>query len=79
MSWTEQNNKLSKEFVFKNFSQAFAFMTQVALLAEKADHHPEWKNVWNKVWIDLCTHSEGSTVTTKDRELAKAIDAAYRP
>jgi 4a-hydroxytetrahydrobiopterin dehydratase len=79
MSWTEQNNKLSKEFVFKNFSQAFAFMTQVALLAEKADHHPEWKNVWNKVWIDLCTHSEGSTVTTKDRELAKAIDAVYRP
>lgn len=79
MSWTEQNNKLSKEFVFKNFSQAFAFMTQVALLAEKADHHPEWKNVWNKVWIDLCTHSQGSTVTTKDRELAKAIDAVYRP
>ncbi len=79
MSWTEQNNKLSKEFVFKNFSQAFAFMTQVALLAEKADHHPEWKNVWNKVWIDLCTHSEGSTVTTKDRELAKAIDTVYRP
>ena len=79
MSWTEQNNKLSKEFVFKNFSQAFAFMTQVALLAEKADHHPEWKNVWNKVWIDLCTHSEGSTVTVKDRELAKAIDTVYRP
>jgi len=79
MSWTEQNNKLSKEFVFKNFSQAFAFMTQVALLAEKADHHPEWKNVWNKVWIDLCTHSEGSTVTSKDRELANAIDTVYRP
>ncbi|MBC7486346.1 MAG: 4a-hydroxytetrahydrobiopterin dehydratase [Cytophagaceae bacterium] len=79
MSWTEQNNKLSKEFVFKNFSQAFAFMTQVALLAEKADHHPEWKNVWNKVWIDLCTHSDGSTVTSKDRELAKAIDTVYRP
>lgn len=79
MSWTEQNNKLSKEFVFKNFSQAFAFMTQVALLAEKADHHPEWKNAWNKVWIDLCTHDEGSTVTAKDRELAKAIDATYCP
>jgi 4a-hydroxytetrahydrobiopterin dehydratase len=79
MSWIEQNNKLSKEFVFKDFSQAFAFMTQVAFLAEKADHHPEWKNVWNKVWIDLCTHSAGSTVTTKDRELAKAIDAVYRP
>ena len=79
MSWTEQNNKLSKEFVFKNFSQAFAFMTQVALLAEKADHHPEWKNVWNKVWIELTTHSAGNTVTTKDRELAQAIDAAYRP
>ncbi|HSZ72613.1 MAG TPA: 4a-hydroxytetrahydrobiopterin dehydratase [Cytophagaceae bacterium] len=79
MSWTEQNNKLSKEFVFKDFSQAFAFMTQVALLAEKADHHPEWRNVWNKVWIELCTHSAGNTITAKDHELAKAIDAAYRP
>lgn len=79
MSWTEQNNKLSKEFIFKNFSQAFAFMTEVAMLAEKADHHPEWKNVWNKVWIELTTHSAGNTVTSKDRELAKAIDAAYRP
>jgi 4a-hydroxytetrahydrobiopterin dehydratase len=79
MSWIEQNNKLCKEFVFKDFSQAFAFMTQVALLAEKADHHPEWKNVWNKVWIELCTHSEGNIITTKDRDLAKAIDTAYRP
>lgn len=79
MSWTEQNNKLSKEFVFKDFSQAFAFMTQVALLAEKADHHPDWKNSWNKVWIDLSTHSKGSTVTAKDRELAEAIDHVYRP
>jgi 4a-hydroxytetrahydrobiopterin dehydratase len=79
MSWTAINNKLSKDFVFKDFSQAFAFMTQVALLAEKADHHPEWKNVWNKVSIELTTHSAGNQVTSKDHELAKAIDAVYRP
>jgi 4a-hydroxytetrahydrobiopterin dehydratase len=79
MSWTEINNTLRKDFVFKDFSQAFAFMTQVAFLAEKADHHPEWKNVWNKVSIELTTHSAGNQVTNKDHELAKAIDAVYRP
>ena len=61
-------------FEFKDFSQAFAFMTRVALLAEKQDHHPQWSNVWNKVTITLCTHSAGNIVTDKDRTLAKAID-----
>ena len=61
-------------FEFKDFSQAFAFMTRVALLVEKQDHHPQWSNVWNKVTITLCTHSAGNIVTDKDRTLAAAID-----
>ena len=74
MSWKEENNSLQKDFTFKDFSEAFAFMTRVALLAEKADHHPEWSNVWNKVSITLCTHSAGHTITQKDIDMAKAID-----
>lgn len=78
MDWKEENDSLNKEFTFDDFSQAFAFMTRVALLAEKADHHPDWKNSWNKVWISLSTHSAGHTITDQDRALAKAIDAVYR-
>lgn len=74
MSWKEENNALHRSFEFKDFSEAFAFMTRVALAAEKMDHHPEWKNVWNKVTIKLNTHSAGSIVTEKDRKLAAAID-----
>ncbi len=72
--WEEQNNKLCREFVFANFSEAFAFMTKVAILAQKMNHHPEWSNVWNKVNISLSTHDEGNIVTEKDRSLARAID-----
>lgn len=72
--WNEQDNKLQREFKFKDFSEAFAFMSRVALLAEKMDHHPEWSNVYNKVTIVLRTHSAGNTVTDKDRALAAAID-----
>lgn len=72
--WEEQNNKLTREFVFANFSEAFAFMTKVAILAQKMNHHPEWSNVWNKVSISLSTHDEGDIVTEKDRSLARAID-----
>ncbi|MBL7778486.1 MAG: 4a-hydroxytetrahydrobiopterin dehydratase [Chitinophagales bacterium] len=72
--WTEENNALRKSFVFKDFSEAFAFMTRVALLAEKHDHHPQWTNVWNRVDIVLQTHSAGNIVTDKDRQLAKEID-----
>lgn len=73
--WEEKNNTLYRKFEFKDFSQAFAFMTRVALAAEKMDHHPDWSNVYNKVEIRLSTHSAGDIVTDKDRKLAKAIDA----
>jgi 4a-hydroxytetrahydrobiopterin dehydratase len=72
--WQEENNKLYRQFNFKNFSEAFAFMTRVALEAEKMDHHPLWTNVYNKVDIWLSTHDAGDIVTEKDRKLAKAID-----
>ena len=72
--WTEQNNALKRTFTFKNFSEAFTFMTHVALAAEKMDHHPYWVNVWNKVEITLNTHSAGDIVTDKDRKLAAEID-----
>ena len=70
-----QQAALSCECVFRDFRQAFAFMTEVALLAEKADHHPEWSNVYNKVSIKLTTHDAGG-LTAKDVALAKQIDAA---
>lgn len=78
MNWkhiTEGNQShLEKTFLFADFSEAFAFMTRVALLAEKANHHPEWSNVWNRVSIKLSTHDAGNVVTEKDRRLAEAID-----
>ena len=73
--WKEEDNKLYKKFEFKNFSEAFAFMTRVALAAEKMDHHPLWTNVYNKVEIWLNTHDAGDVVTDKDRKLAKLVDA----
>jgi 4a-hydroxytetrahydrobiopterin dehydratase len=72
--WQEANNKLYRKFKFKNFSEAFAFMTRVAMEAEKMDHHPLWTNVYNEVEIWLNTHSEGNIVTEKDHKLAKKID-----
>jgi 4a-hydroxytetrahydrobiopterin dehydratase len=72
--WTEENNKLKKTFEFKNFIEAFAFMTRVALIAEKMNHHPEWKNVYNRVEISLSTHDAGDMVTERDKKLADAID-----
>lgn len=72
--WEESNNQLKKTFVFKNFAEAFAFMTRVAFLAEKMEHHPNWTNVYNKVTISLSTHDAGNTVTEKDRQLANQID-----
>ena len=73
--WKEENNTLYKKFEFKNFSEAFAFMTRVAIEAEKADHHPKWTNVYNKVEIWLNTHDAGDVVTEKDKALSKKIDA----
>ncbi|GAB3552113.1 4a-hydroxytetrahydrobiopterin dehydratase [Spirosoma fluminis] len=72
--WQEQDNQLVREFTFTDFSEAFSFMTRVALLAEKMDHHPWWSNVYNQVTIKLTTHDAGNVVTEKDRQLAAAID-----
>jgi 4a-hydroxytetrahydrobiopterin dehydratase len=72
--WQEENNSLYKKFMFKDFIAAFSFMTSVAILSEKANHHPTWKNTYNVVEIWLTTHDAGNTVTEKDRALAKAID-----
>lgn len=72
--WEEKENALHRTFQFKDFSEAFAFMTRVALIAEKMDHHPEWANIYNKVVVKLSTHSMGDIVTEKDRKLAAAID-----
>jgi 4a-hydroxytetrahydrobiopterin dehydratase len=65
---------IRRDFEFRDFSEAFGFMARVALAAEKADHHPDWSNSWNKVGIALATHSEGG-VTGRDVALARAIDA----
>jgi 4a-hydroxytetrahydrobiopterin dehydratase len=72
--WKEENNKLVRTFKFVDFSEAFAFMTRVAMLAETHTHHPNWSNVWNTVNIELTTHEVGNIITQKDRKLAKAID-----
>ncbi|MEZ0538178.1 4a-hydroxytetrahydrobiopterin dehydratase [Fibrella arboris] len=73
--WQETDNKLVRHFTFADFTEAFAFMTRVALIAEKMDHHPFWTNVYNKVTIELTTHDAGNTVTEKDRTLAAAISS----
>ena len=73
--WAEKNNSLYRKFEFKDFKDAFGFMSRVALIAEKMDHHPKWTNVWNTVEIWLSTHSAGDIVTEKDKKLAAAIDA----
>jgi 4a-hydroxytetrahydrobiopterin dehydratase len=72
----DKRDAITREFVFKDFNQAFAFMTQVALAAEKRDHHPEWSNVYNKVRITLSTHDAGG-VTQKDLDLARFIDESF--
>lgn len=71
--WTIKYGKLHREYQFKNFVQAFGFMSQVALLAEKANHHPEWFNVYNKVVVDLMTH-DSQAITDKDIDLACAME-----
>lgn len=72
--WQEQNNSLVQEFVFKDFKEAFVFITKVAKLAEEMDHHPTWTNTYNKVMIKLCTHDQGDIITEKDRLMAEEID-----
>ena len=75
MTWIEKDNSLYRKFEFKDFSEAFAFMTRVALIAEKMNHHPKWTNVWNTVEVWLSTHDAGDVITEKDRKLAEKIDA----
>ena len=73
--WAVVDGKLHREFEFQNFVEAFGFMTMVALLAEKADHHPDWSNSWNKVVIDLVSHDKGG-ITDRDTDLADKINMA---
>jgi 4a-hydroxytetrahydrobiopterin dehydratase len=71
--WETVGGKLRRELKFADFSEAWGFMNRVALLAEKANHHPDWSNSWNTVVIELVSHDKGE-VTDRDRELAAAID-----
>lgn len=73
--WQEKDNSLYSKFEFRDFSEAFAFMTRVAMLAEKMNHHPKWTNVWNTVEVWLSTHDAGNIVTDKDRKLAEKIES----
>ncbi len=72
--WEEKNNALYKKYTFRDFSEAFGFMTRVAIAAEKMNHHPLWTNVYNQVEIWLNTHDAGDVVTDKDRQLSAIID-----
>ena len=72
-SWIIDNKTIKKEFKFENFIEAFGFMSKVALLSEKVDHHPDWQNIYNKVKINLTTHDKGG-ITHNDIKLAEAID-----
>lgn len=73
-NWDEKDGKLTRRFEFADFSEAFGFMSRVALEAEKMQHHPEWSNVYNNVEIKLSTHDAGGQITDKDRRLAERIN-----
>ena len=72
-SWNINDKSIKKEFKFKNFIDAFGFISKVALLSEKMNHHPNWQNTYNKVTIELTTHDIGG-ITSSDIKLAEAID-----
>jgi 4a-hydroxytetrahydrobiopterin dehydratase len=74
-NWSVQEGKLHADFRFKDFAEAFAFMTKVAGAAEAAQHHPEWRNVYNRVTIDLVTHDADNSISQRDIDLARQIDA----
>ena len=76
--WSTTDGKLYKHYEFRNFVEAFAFITKVALIAERATHHPEIRNVYNKVEIFLYTHDEENSITEKDKHLAEKIDQVYK-
>lgn len=75
--WREEKSRLQATFKFKDFTEAFAFMTEVAFAAEKMQHHPNWSNTYNSVEIQLTTHEAGNTITEKDRQLAEIIKGLY--
>ena len=75
--WKEEDNKLKKSFTFKDFKEAFDFMTKVAKTVDEMDHHPLWTNMYNKVDFELNTHDAGDIVTEKDQKLAAAIDKIF--
>ena len=76
--WKEENNQLKRSFEFKDFVEAFTFMTEVAFAAEKISHHPNWNNVYNKVDITLFKHNANISITDKDFKLSKEIDRIYK-
>lgn len=76
--WNRHDDHLEAKFQFKDFTSAFAFMTRVAFEAEKAQHHPNWSNEFNKVHITLSTHDEGNVITEKDEQLAETIEKIYK-
>ena len=73
--WREEDGALRREFVFADFAAAWAFMTEVARVAEQLDHHPDWSNSWNKVKISLTSHDAGGVVTQRDHDLAALINS----
>ena len=75
--FTTKNNKLCATFTFSDFCEAWSFMTHVAFAAERADHHPNWSNIYNTVVVELCTHDAGNIVTEKDHALAQQIEIIY--
>ena len=77
-AWSLKDNKLHREYVFTDFVAAFGFMTQLALHAERNNHHPEWFNVYNKLIVDLTTHEAGG-ISEKDFALAKQMETVYYP
>ncbi len=73
-NWVEENNQLQKTYIFKNFSEAMAWMVKASYIIDKMDHHPQWTNTYNKVEVKLSTHSAGNMVTDKDKQLAQMLD-----
>lgn len=73
----DAGGQIHREFTFTSFAQAFAFMTEAAMAAERADHHPDWRNMYKRVWVTLTTH-ESQGLTQKDISLAQAMDATYQ-
>ena len=73
----QEGSALEKHFKFKNFQNAFGFMTQIALESERRNHHPEWRNTYNQVWIKWCSHDQGNQTTKMDYEMAEFCNVIY--